>query len=89
MTDYLLYFTYIILSAHIPQNDTFCFVRGKRANSVIDWILLVEHSEKTDKRLGRKHFITFGDLTVVNCCGYKKRATHDKNVNNHEFNLPV
>ncbi len=31
---------------------------------------------KIDKRLGRKHFIAFGakDLTVVNCCGYKKWA---------------
>ncbi len=35
MTDYLLYF-YIIVSAHILQNDTLSFVPGMRANSVID-----------------------------------------------------
>ncbi len=29
---------------------------------------------KTDKRLGRKHFIALEDQTVVNCCSYKKWA---------------
>ncbi len=70
-------FSFIILSAHIPQNDTHASFRRMRADSVIRRKHMLKMKNKQE--FARKHFIAFdmGEPAVVNCgVLQEKRATH-------------